>query len=67
VDTGTGTEVASTFSTTTSDASVFAKLFFSTQAENRMYSLAMGNEYLDNTKAAAIIAALNTRHGRTYA
>jgi hypothetical protein len=32
----------------------------------RIYSAAMGNEYLDNTKAAAIIAALEARHGRDY-
>lgn len=33
----------------------------------RIYSFAMGNAYLDNAKAAAIIAHLNTRHGRVYA
>jgi hypothetical protein len=36
-------------------------------SEQRLYSLAMGNEYLDDTKAAAIIAALEARHGRAYA
>lgn len=35
--------------------------------DGRVYTFAMGSEYLDNTKAAAIIAALNARHGRTYA
>jgi hypothetical protein len=35
-------------------------------ATTRLYSLAMGNEYLDNTKAAAIIAALEARHARDY-
>lgn len=33
----------------------------------KIYSAAMGNEYLDDTKAAALIAHLNVRHGRTYA
>lgn len=32
----------------------------------RMYSFAMGNAYLDNTGAAAIMAALEARHGRDY-
>ena len=35
-------------------------------AETRIYSVAGGNEYLDDTKAAAIIAALEARHGRDY-
>ena len=35
-------------------------------AETRIYSVAGGNEYLDNTKAAAIIAALEARHARDY-
>lgn len=33
----------------------------------RLYSFAMGNEYLDNTKAANIVAHMNARHGRLYA
>lgn len=37
------------------------------QNGNRLYSAAMGNEYLDNTKAGLIFDALNARHGRTYA
>lgn len=32
----------------------------------RLYSFAMGNQYLDNPQAAAIIAALEARHGRNY-
>ena len=32
----------------------------------RIYSAAGGNEYLDDTKAAAIIAHLEARHGRDY-
>ena len=34
---------------------------------SRLYSFAMGNEFLDDTKAAAIINALEARHGRNYA
>lgn len=33
----------------------------------RIYSFAMGNEYLDNTKAGMIISHMNARHGRVYA
>ena len=33
----------------------------------RLYGVYLFNEILDNTKAASVIAALNTRHGRTYA
>lgn len=33
----------------------------------RLYGIYMFNEILDNTKAAAVFSALNTRHGRTYA
>ena len=36
-------------------------------ANTRLYSFAMGNEYLDDNKTAIIIAHLNARHGRTYA
>jgi hypothetical protein len=32
----------------------------------RLYSCAMGNEYIDDTKAAAIISLLESRHGRDY-
>lgn len=34
---------------------------------SRLYSFAMGNEFIDNTKAAAIYTHLGARHGRTYA
>jgi hypothetical protein len=34
---------------------------------SKIYSFAMGNEYLNDTKAGAIIAALESRHGRDYA
>ena len=33
---------------------------------SRIYSFSVFNEIFDNTKAAAIIAALETRHGRDY-
>ncbi len=33
---------------------------------SRLYHVSMGNEYLDDTKAAAIIAHLEARHGRDY-
>lgn len=69
--TGTAEEIAHTYNTTTSDPSaVFALSLFASgfQLENgvRVYGFAMGNEYLDNTKAAAIITHLETRHGRDY-
>lgn len=31
-----------------------------------LYSFAMGNEFLDNAKATAIITHMNARHGRSY-
>lgn len=41
---------------------------FATPMENgsRVVSFAMGNEFIDNTKAAAIIAHLEERHNRSY-
>jgi len=33
----------------------------------RLYGFAMGNEYLDNTKAGLIFDYYNAQHGRTYA
>lgn len=40
---------------------------YTMEADLRLYSFAMGNEFLDNAGAAAIIAHLNARHGRNYA
>lgn len=37
------------------------------EADLRLYSFAMGNEFLNDAGAAAIIAHLNARHGRAYA
>ncbi len=37
------------------------------EADFRLYSFAMGNTLLDDAGAAAIIAHLNARHGRSYA
>lgn len=69
----TGSSVSHTFSTTTTDATRAARIGQRTTGNspllsgNRLYAVAMGNEYLDNAKAASIIAHLNARHGRTYA
>lgn len=69
--TSVGEEFAHTYNGTTTDATSALKLSIlstSNRFQNgvRVYSFAMGNEYLDNTKAAAIIAHLETRHGRDY-
>jgi len=73
INTGTAVEVAQTYNTTTTDANqalvIGATSATPTSALNnttRMYSFGFLNEYLDNTKAAAIIAALEARHGRDY-
>lgn len=39
---------------------------FGLQSGGKIYSMAVGNEYLDNTKAAAIISYLETKHSRDY-
>lgn len=39
---------------------------FTALPDMRLYSAAMGNEYLDDAKAAPLIAALQARHGRSY-
>ncbi len=68
----TGSSVSHTFSTTTTDATRAARIGQRTTGNspllsgNRLYAVAMGNEYLDNAKAAAIIAALEARHNRDY-
>ena len=67
-----GADLAHTFGTTTAAAAqpatigVNGNLTSNLVAETSLYSFAMGNEYLDNTKAAAIIAHLEARHGRDY-
>ena len=73
VNSATGANLAHTFLTTTADAArpatigVNGNLTSNFLSETSMYSFAMGNEYLDDTKAAAIIAHLEARHGRNYA
>lgn len=74
VNSVTAQEVSQTYNTTTTDAARVARLFGISGSGGQgplnlgteTYSAAMGNEYLDDTKAAAIIAALEARHGRDY-
>jgi len=68
----TNEEFSHTFNTTTSDASDPFRFMFSpngVEAANgfRLVNSSIGNEYLDDTKVAAIVDALNIRHNRTYA
>lgn len=74
-DVATAAETAHTFVDTTSAAtlahigalgSTGATPSLALPSGWRIYSMAMGNEYLDNTKAAAIIAVLEARHARDY-
>lgn len=73
VNTVTGTTGAFVPNTTVADASGAGEIFsrgdgsFLMSSGARLYSCAMGNGYLDNAGAAAIVAHLNARHGRTYA
>lgn len=68
----TGADVSQTFDTLTSDGTaaltIGANGTLSTfiPSGSLIYSVAMGNEYLDNTKAAAVINALCARHNRNY-
>lgn len=72
LNSATATEQALSFAAGTEDAAFPARIgswgddtrFLN--SETRIYSLALGNEYLDNTKAGALIAALGVRHGRSY-
>jgi len=70
--TNTTQDISQTYAATTGNAAIafvigmFAGGFNFLANNTKMYSFAMGNEYLDNTKAAAIIAHLETRHGRDY-
>ena len=72
INSATGVEAAHTYSTSTVNPANPARIASLTDntsalsAEKRIYSVAGGNEYLDNTKAAAIIAALEARHARDY-
>jgi len=73
VDTDTAIETSFTYLTAITDAAGILRIgtvgggtINPVPSGTRIYSVAMGNEYLDNTKAAAIIAALEARHGRDY-
>ena len=72
VNTTTATTTAISFAASSADAAYPLRIgswgdnsrFLN--AETRIYSVAGGNEYLDDTKAAAIINALCARHNRNY-
>lgn len=66
----TGETIAHTFNPTTEDAMLALTLMsepgFKLPDGCKAYAFAMGNEYLDDTKAGAIFTALENAHGRTY-
>ena len=71
--TGTAEEISQTYSASTSNAtnelcigSLGSGVGNFLESGVRVYSFAMGNEYLDDTKAGLLIAALETRHARDY-
>jgi hypothetical protein len=73
INSATGAHVAQTFNANTDNATGNATIGARTDgtfpldnAYHRLYSFAMGNEYLDDAKASAIIAHLEARHGRSY-
>ena len=66
IDSATGTEVDHTFSENTTDADEALEIYPSMTAEDRLYSFAMGNEYIGDTEAAAIISYLEAKHSRDY-
>ena len=61
-----------TFSTTTTDAAKVAAIGASSNNSNavgngtRIYAFSSGDEFLDNTKVAAILTLYEARHGRDY-
>ena len=74
VNTTTGSAWSGTFapltsSTNSSGACIGAQTGHGNALGNntRLYGVYLFNEILNNTKAAAIFTALNTRHGRSYA
>jgi len=73
VNSRTADVLAHTFNTTTTDPSRDLQICdigngaASMNNLSRVYTFAMGNEYLDNTNAGLLFDALNTRHSRTYA
>lgn len=72
VNTDSATNSSQTYATATGPSSSVAIIGARTAGSQfipngaRLYSFAMGNEYLDNTMAASIIAHLEARHGRDY-
>ena len=63
----TKTEATHTFKTSIVDADQTAQIYPNITAEDRLYSFACGNSYIDDSDAAVIINHLNARHERTYA
>lgn len=71
VNTTTGVQVSQTFSATTTNAGAFTIGAESDGGSplasgTRIYAFSCGNGYLDDTKAANIIAEYESRHGRDY-
>jgi hypothetical protein len=71
INTTTAAEVTHNFSTNTSAMPLMGAYAetdggFALKNGARVYGLYIGNEDLNNTKAAALITALETRHGRNY-
>ncbi len=67
----TGVDNSITPNTTTTDTSDVSDIgttngFSILSAGTKVYGYAMGNEFLDDTKATAICEALETRHNRDY-
>jgi hypothetical protein len=72
VNSATGTELDHPYNTTTASAAkpmTIGWMPTNRSAENgmRLYAISMFNAYLSNAEVAAVIAAYNARHGRTYA
>ena len=73
INTTTKESIAQNFGATTTDP--INKMHIGSQGDEaqavhntiRIYSWAIGNEFLDDTKAGIIITHMNTRHNRTYA
>lgn len=71
INSGTGTEISHVFQVCSNPAGAFT-IGAQSDGDNpltsgtKLYSFAMGNEYLNDTKAAAIISHLETRHARDY-
>lgn len=72
VNTTTGTFDTDTLTAVTADASTelgigaYADTVGGSSSGSKIVSFAMGNEYIDDTKAGLIIGYLETKHGRDY-